>query len=107
MISDNTITEIINRIADGFNPDKIVLFGSYASGNPTEDSDVDLLIIKDSSLPRPQRSIQVRKMLLGTRTPLDILVYTPKEITNGLSQPNSFIQTIFSSGKIVYEKPES
>jgi predicted nucleotidyltransferase len=47
MLETNKIDDIVNRIAVKFNPDKIILFGSYAAGNPNSDSDVDLLVIKD------------------------------------------------------------
>lgn len=52
MIGTDKISEIVNKIATGYNPDKIILFGSYASGNPSDDSDLDLFVIKDSDLPR-------------------------------------------------------
>lgn len=107
MISENKISEVINKIASNYNPEKIILFGSYAIGKQTEDSDLDLLIIKESDLSRPQRSILIRKMLFGTNIPLDLIVYTPSEITRDLSQPNSFINNVFSSGKIVYERQKS
>jgi len=62
------------------NPDKIILFGSYATGNPNENSDLDLFVIKETDFPRPQRTVQVRKMLYGSMVPIDLIVYTPKEI---------------------------
>ena len=58
MIGTDKISEIVNKIASGYQPDKIILFGSYASGTPNEDSDLDLFVIKDTDLPRPQRAVQ-------------------------------------------------
>jgi len=55
MIGEDKISEIVNKIAFGYNPEKIILFGSYAAGNPSEDSDLDLFVIKETDLPRPQR----------------------------------------------------
>ena len=52
MISQEKINEAINRIVKNINPEKIILFGSYASGNPSEDSDLDILIIKEMRMPR-------------------------------------------------------
>jgi len=59
MIGKDKISEIVNKIVIGYNPDKIILFGSYAYGNPKEDSDLDLFVIKDTDVPRPQRTVQV------------------------------------------------
>ena len=80
MIRQDKIFEIINKIVLGYNPDKIILFGSHALGNPNDNSDLDLLVIKDTDLPRPQRTVLVRKMLYGAMVPIDLIVYTPKEI---------------------------
>jgi uncharacterized protein len=52
---------LVERIATKFDPDKIILFGSYAAGNATTDSDLDLLIIKDTDLPRHRRSFDIQK----------------------------------------------
>lgn len=54
MIGKEKISEIVDKIASGYDPDKIILFGSYAAGNPNEHSDLDLFLIKDNDLPRPQ-----------------------------------------------------
>ena len=104
MIGTDRITEIVNRIATGYNPDKIILFGSYASGNQSEDSDLDLLVIKRSDLPRPQRALQVRKMLLGMMIPMDLIVYTPDEIALSKDNKYSFVHEILNTGKVIYER---
>jgi predicted nucleotidyltransferase len=79
MIEIAKINDIVNRIAIKFDPDKIILFGSYAVGNPNNDSDIDLLIIKDTELPRHMRSFDIQKSLIGSMIPMDILVYTKTE----------------------------
>jgi len=63
MIEQEKISEIINKIIFNYSPEKIILFGSYANGNPDEHSDLDLFVIKDTDIPRPQRTAQVRKIL--------------------------------------------
>ncbi|MEI7983759.1 MAG: nucleotidyltransferase domain-containing protein [Bacteroidota bacterium] len=98
------ITEIVNRIAIGYNPDKIILFGSYASGEQSEDSDLDLFVIKNSDLPRPQRAFQVRKMLFGMMVPMDLIVYTPDEIEKSLGNKFSFVHEVMNTGKVLYER---
>lgn len=104
MIGNNKISEIVKKIASGYNPDKIILFGSYAVGNPNEDSDLDLFVIKDTILPRPQRTIQVRKMLYGSMVPIDLIVYTPKEIEESKNKKYSFVYEVLNSGKTLYER---
>jgi predicted nucleotidyltransferase len=104
MIDTKKISEIINKIALGYNPDKIIVFGSYASGNQNEDSDLDLFVIKESDLPRPQRTMQVRKMLYGSMVPIDLIVYTPKEIEESKGNKYSFVFKVLSTGKTLYER---
>ena len=104
MIGSDKISEIINKIVLGYNPDKIILFGSYAAGNPNDDSDLDLFVIKESDLPRPQRTVQVRKMLYGSMVPIDLIVYTPQEINDSKENKFSFVYKVLSTGKTLYER---
>ncbi len=77
-ITDEIIQEIKNRIVKGVHPEKIILFGSYAYGNPTKDSDLDLLVILPTEEPMHKRTIKIRKLIRDIRVPKDILVYTPQ-----------------------------
>jgi predicted nucleotidyltransferase len=104
MIGTDKISEIVNKIASGYNPEKIILFGSYATGNPNEDSDLDLFVIKDTDLPRPQRTVQVRKMIYGSMIPIDLIVYTPKEIDESKENRFSFVYEVLNTGKTLYER---
>ena len=104
MIGKEKISEIVNKIASGYNPDKIILFGSYATGNPNEDSDLDLFVIKDTDLPRPQRTVKVRKMLYGSMIPIDLIVFTPKEIDESKENKFSFVYEVLITGKTLYER---
>jgi len=98
------IEEIVKRIIDNYKPEKIILFGSYAYGIPTKDSDLDLLIVKDSSLPRPKRAREIRKYLWGiSEIPKDIIVYTQKEIDDWKEVEEAFVTKIVKKGKILYE----
>ncbi|MCL0057045.1 nucleotidyltransferase domain-containing protein [Dehalococcoidia bacterium] len=76
MVTEEQIDEVKRRIAEDFKPQKIILFGSYANGTPTEDSDLDLLIIKDSDLPTRIQNRKVRKILTGLKIPVDVMVKT-------------------------------
>ena len=104
MITKDKISEIIKKIASDYNPEKIILFGSYASGKPTENSDIDILVIKDSELPRPQRTMQLRRMLLGSGIPIDLIVYTPSEVESEKDKKYSFVYEVLNSGETVYER---
>jgi len=104
MIEKEKISQIVEKIAIGYDPDKIILFGSYATGNQNDDSDLDLFVIKDSDLSRPQRTVQVRKMLYGSMIPIDLIVYTPKEIEESKDNRFSFVYEVLNSGKTLYER---
>ena len=104
MIEIAKIYDIVARIAAKFNPDKIILFGSYASGTPNNDSDIDLLVIKDTDLPRHKRSFDIQKMLIGSMIPMDILVYTNTEFEKEKNEKNSFLNSAIKTSKILYER---
>ena len=104
MIGKDQIIEIVKRIVDSYKPEKIILFGSYAYGTPKKDSDLDLLIVKESSLPRYKRAREIRKHLWGiSEIPKDILVYTQKEIDDWKEVEEAFITQVVKYGKIIYE----
>ncbi len=105
MIETSKINEVVTRIAVMFNPDKIILFGSYATGMPNIDSDIDLLIIKDTDLPRHRRSFDIQKMLIGSMIPMDILVYTNNEFEKEKNEKYSFINSAIKTSKVLYERP--
>jgi len=104
MIATDLINDIVNKIANRFNPDKIILFGSYASGNQNENSDIDLLVIKESDEPFQYRDFEIRKYLIGTSTPMDIIVYTSAEYEEEKNNRYSFINNTLKTSKILYER---
>ncbi len=104
MIDLTKINEIAQRIADKFNPEKIILFGSYASGNASNNSDLDLLIVKDTDLPRHRRSFDIHKSLIGLMIPIDILVYTKKEFEEEKKEKSSFLNSAIKTSKVLYER---
>jgi predicted nucleotidyltransferase len=104
MIEANKILEIVSRIAIKFNPDKIILFGSYAMGNANNSSDLDLLVIKDTDLPYHKRSFDIHKALIGSMIPMDILVYTRQEFEKEQQEQSSFINSAIKTSKVLYER---
>lgn len=99
-----TLPKAVQRIAQALRPDKIILFGSYANGTPTPDSDVDLLVVMKTSASSKERSWAVSQLLIPRPFPVDILVRTPKEIRQALDQSDFFIQEIVTQGKVLYER---
>ena len=102
MISQEKINEVIDRIVKNINPEKIILFGSYAQGNPSEDSDLDLLIVKEMRIPRYKRTREVKKHLRGLKIPIDVIVYTRKEIKEWEETKTAFISQTIKQGKVLY-----
>lgn len=96
------IRRYARKVAEHFQPDKIILFGSYAYGQPHEDSDVDLLVV----MPARNQLDQAFKIRLAVAAPfpMDLLVRTPKEMEWRLEEGESFLTEIVSKGKVLYEK---
>ncbi len=101
-ITDEIIQEIKNRIVKGVHPEKMILFGSYAYGNPTKDSDLDLLIILPTEEPMHRRETRIRKLLRDINIPKDIIVYTPQEVEKWKNASAAFITSIIKKGKVIY-----
>jgi len=101
---EEQLEEVKNRIVQDLNPERIILFGSYAYGTPSTDSDVDLLIIMKSSELPSRRVARVSRLLRPRPFPMDILVKTPEEIAHRLKIGDTFIQDILSGGRILYDK---
>ena len=102
MVSRQRIKRFAGEIARRFKPRKIILFGSYAYGRPTEDSDVDLLVIMPGK-GRPQdKAIQIRRAVEAD-FPIDLIVRTPAEMRQRLSWGDSFLQEVIEKGVALYE----
>ena len=89
MIEKNII-KIAKTLGDITNAKRVILFGSYARGDANENSDVDLLIVADSQLPRFKRTRDLYKRIRPYLFGIDFLVYTPQEIAKGEESPLSF-----------------
>jgi len=99
-----TLPKAILRIVQELQPEKIILFGSYAYGTPTPDSDVDLLVIMHTTASSKDRSWAISRLLVPRPFPIDILVRTPHEIARALDTGDFFIQEIIARGKVLYER---
>ncbi|TKB67814.1 MAG: nucleotidyltransferase domain-containing protein [Nitrospira sp.] len=103
-VTDQLLVEVVRRILTIGSPVKIVLFGSYAKGTARPDSDLDLLIIEESDMPRYRRSGRYRRVLCGMFPAKDIVVWTPQEVEEWKTVPNAFISTVLAEGKLLYER---
>lgn len=103
-VTEEKIKEVAKTIATKFQPDKIILFGSFAWGKPTEDSDVDLFIIKSTTYSTRDISREISNFIFPRPFPLDIVVYKPEQVEQRKKDGDFFIQDIFSKGKTLYAK---
>ncbi len=106
MVSRRAIKQFSDEIARRFKPETIILFGSYAYGRPTPDSDVDLLVV----MPHDRRQGRMALRILEAMDhpfPLDLLVRTPAEVRRRLRWGDCFLQEVVSKGKVLYEAADA
>ena len=101
-IPQEAIDEVVRQIVEKFKPQKIILFGSYARGNPRPESDLDLLIVLDTSLKETKQSLEIRRHL-GVMFGLDLVVYTPQHLKDRVEMGDWFLRDILKEGKVLYE----
>ncbi len=99
-----TIDAIVGCIVRHYDPDKVIVFGSYARGDTHEGSDLDLLVVKETQERFTDRIGAVPRAC-DFETTIEPLVYTPAELDRMVQRGNDFILTALKDGKIVYEKP--
>ncbi len=100
---DYKIKSIVEKLINFYKPDLILLFGSAANEIISEDSDVDLLIVKETEKHPIWRRVEVRKIIKAD-LPMDIIVLTPDEFQELKQSGSMFIKDILKNGKILYEK---
>ncbi|MFO0967024.1 MAG: nucleotidyltransferase domain-containing protein [Gemmataceae bacterium] len=97
------IRTFARQIAERFHPEKIVLFGSYAYGEPNEDSDVDLLVVMPARN-QVSQAVRIRMALPDPPFPLDLIVRTPERLKKRLEDGDSLMREIIGRGTVLYEK---
>ncbi len=96
------ISKVADEIKEKWHPERIILFGSYAYGRPTQDSDVDYLVVLDSKKRNLRQSFEI-SCSISHPFPMDILVVKPKEIEKRIKGGDLVLQEIINKGKILYE----
>lgn len=99
-----TLEDVVERLVERYDPDRIILFGSHASRRADRDSDIDLLVVKESSLRPIDRRVEVDLLLLDRRPglALDLLVYTPRELRQLYLLGSPFIEEVMETGRVLY-----
>jgi predicted nucleotidyltransferase len=101
LVTQEQIQEYSDRIAAMFKPERIILFGSYAYGAPTADSDVDLLIIMPFEGDSARKAVEIRGAV-HAGFPVDLLVRTPVQVQQRIAWNDWFMREIVEKGKVVY-----
>ncbi|MDP6115801.1 MAG: nucleotidyltransferase domain-containing protein [Planctomycetota bacterium] len=96
------IQSVVRQIVNQFQPEKVILFGSYAYGKPSEDSDVDLLVVMDCEK-RPIRVAAEISAAVDHAFPLDILVRKPDEFQESFERGGNFATEVLTEGHVLYE----
>ena len=104
-IPQEAIDEVVRQIAEKFKPQKIILFGSYARGNPRPESDVDILVVMETPLKESKQSLEIRHYL-GVMFGLDLIVYKPQNLEKRLEMGDWFLRDIIREWKVVYESSD-
>jgi predicted nucleotidyltransferase len=102
MVAMDRIEEFGQRIGLEFGAERVILFGSYARGVVTEDSDVDLLVIGPFEGRSVDKSVEIR-MKLRPGFPIDLLVRTSEKVSRRIQMSDDFMREILEEGKVLYE----
>ena len=102
MIPYSQIEAVAIRLGEAAGAERVILFGSHARNDAKATSDVDLMIVAESDLPRFKRSRSLYQMLRPYPFSMDLIVYTPEEVERGKRSPLSFVSTVLREGKTVY-----
>ena len=102
MVEMKEIRDLTSQIAREFSPDRIILFGSHAYGQPGNDSDVDILVVLSFEGKPVRKAIEIRNRV-NAGLPLDLIVRTPEQLAERVAQNDWFIREILERGRTLYE----
>jgi predicted nucleotidyltransferase len=102
MISKRVIKKIVQEIVDHFHPRQVILFGSHAYGSPTEDSDVDLLVIMETEERNLPQALKISRAI-SHPFPMDLVVLKPREVQTRLQGGDLVLREILTKGEVLFE----
>ena len=102
--TDPLLAEVVARIRDAVQPERVILFGSRARDEAHVESDYDFLIIKESDQPRYRRSGPLYTALADLPVEVEVVVYTPEEVQEWSAVPEAFVTTALREGLVLYER---
>lgn len=97
------IAEVVRHIVELYRPERLILFGSYAYGDPRPESDVDLLVVMDTELRESEQAVQILQSI-EHHFGIDLIVRTPENLEHRLALGNSFLTEIVERGEVLYER---
>lgn len=97
------IHEMVRRVVAGFDPEQIILFGSYAKGTAGPDSDADLLIVTDFEGKRRAKVVEIYGTIGAVGLPKDVFLVTADELSR--AEPDSIADTALQEGIVLYDRP--
>lgn len=104
VLSDQQLGDMISRLVSTYEPEKVLVFGSYAHGTAHDDSDLDLIVVKNDPKDRHTRQIEAG-LALGIRpVPVDLLVFTPEEAERVMHDSSTWLGQAFQTARVVYER---
>lgn len=103
MISEQTIQQAVARLVAAANPSKVILFGSYARGDATEDSDLDLMVIEQEVVNKFDEMVRLRNAMGDMPVGVDLLVYSDREASRRSQVPGTLLYWAFKEGRVMYD----
>ena len=103
MISENTIRQAVDRLVSAANPSQVILFGSYARGEATEDSDLDLMVIEREVQNAGEEMVRLHSVVGDVGVGVDVLVYSAEEATRRSQVPGTLLYWALREGKVLYD----
>ena len=103
MILEQTIQQAVARLVAAANPSKVILFGSYARGDATEDSDLNLMVIEQEVVNQFDEMVRLRNAMGDMPVGVDLLVYSDREASRRSQVPGTLLYWAFKEGRVMYD----
>lgn len=100
------VDDFVHRLVEEYEPEKVILFGSYAYGEATDDSDVDLLVVMPQERSNARKSVEIR-FKLRPGFPLDLLVRSAEHVAQRVAWNDFFMRDVVEKGKVLYDAAHS